>query len=202
MRRTSNYSHTEQIQMQQKTAAQCQMTRRHFLSGIMIASGLFASSPALALMPKQNSRSLSFRHTHTGEEAQITYWRDGQYCEDGLSKINHLMRDHRTGEAVSMDKGLLDLLHDLDQSLGSSGTFEIISGYRSPKTNNMLRGQSSGVAKRSLHMRGMAIDVRYCGCKLKQLREAALDLKCGGVGYYPKSDFIHVDTGAVRQWRG
>jgi uncharacterized protein YcbK (DUF882 family) len=99
-----------------------------------------------------------------------------------------------------MDRALLEMLYQLQQSTGVEGEFEIISAYRSPKTNTMLRSKSGGVAKRSLHMQGKAIDVRLCGCDLKTLRDSAITLQAGGVGYYPKSNFIHVDTGRFRYW--
>jgi uncharacterized protein YcbK (DUF882 family) len=112
----------------------------------------------------------------------------------------YILRDHRTGDVHDMDQGLLDLLYLLQTRVESRQTFQIISGYRSPKTNAMLSGKSKGVAKRSYHMQGKAIDIRLNGCDLKQLHKAALSLKAGGVGYYPSSDFIHVDVGRVRRW--
>jgi uncharacterized protein YcbK (DUF882 family) len=118
----------------------------------------------------------------------------------GIREINHILRDHRTGDVHDMDQGLLDLLYLLQTRVESRQTFQIISGYRSPKTNAMLSGKSKGVAKRSYHMQGKAIDIRLNGCDLKQLHKAALSLKAGGVGYYPSSDFIHVDVGRVRRW--
>jgi uncharacterized protein YcbK (DUF882 family) len=120
--------------------------------------------------------------------------------QGGIREINHILRDHRTGDVHDMDQGLLDLLYLLQTRVESRQTFQIISGYRSPKTNAMLSGKSKGVAKRSYHMQGKAIDIRLNGCDLKQLHKAALSLKAGGVGYYPSSDFIHVDVGRVRRW--
>ncbi|WP_316368306.1 DUF882 domain-containing protein [Candidatus Thiodiazotropha sp. CDECU1] len=153
----------------------------------------------LALAAGEN-RSLAFRHTHTGERKSVTYWREGEYQSDSLQILDHLLRDHRTGESIRMDRALLEMLYQLQQAAGATGEFEIISAYRSPKTNTMLRNKSGGVAKRSLHMQGRAIDIRLCGCDLKTLRDSAVAMQAGGVGYYPKSNFIHVDTGRFRYW--
>jgi uncharacterized protein YcbK (DUF882 family) len=176
------------------------LSRRGFVLGLASAAGLLAASPVLAAVTPSAKRTLAFYHTHTGERAEITYWRDGEYLAENLQALNHLLRDHRTGEQTEMDRGLLDTLYALQLSLGEPGEFEIISAYRSPKTNAMLRSKSDGVAKRSLHMQGKAIDIRVCSCDLLRLRKTAVSLKAGGVGYYPKSNFIHVDTGRVRYW--
>ncbi|MGD8907996.1 MAG: DUF882 domain-containing protein [Chromatiales bacterium] len=178
------------------------ISRRGFICGFASAFGLLAASPVLAAVTPSPQRSLAFHHTHTGERAKITYWRDGDYLAEGLRAINRLLRDHRTGEQAEMDRGLIDTLYALSLRLCEPGEFQIISAYRSPKTNDMLRrkSKSGGVAKRSLHMLGRAIDIRVADCGLKQLRETAVSLKAGGVGYYPKSNFIHVDTGRVRYW--
>lgn len=176
------------------------ISRRHFLAGCAAMGTSLISPSVLASIPAQSERQLTIRHLHTGERGKITYWAEGEYLADSLREINHLLRDHRSGESARMDSKLLDLLHTLQTSLGSSKEFQIISGYRSPKTNKMLRSKSGGVAKRSLHMQGKAIDIRLPGTELKDLRKAAIALKSGGVGYYPKSNFIHVDTGRVRYW--
>lgn len=176
------------------------LCRRRFLAGSsLIAAGMIA--PAVFASTAQSAeRSLAFHHLHTGEDLRVTYWAEGDYLTESLAEINHLLRDHRTDEVHSIDPGLLDLLQGIQTRLGSSREFQIISGYRSPKTNNMLRTNSSGVAKRSLHMQGKAIDIRLPGCSLKQLRKVAVSQKAGGVGIYAKSGFIHVDTGRVRYW--
>ena len=145
-------------------------------------------------------RQLAFYNLHTGEKLSTTYWADGEYIAEELQNLHYLLRDHRTGEVQDMDKNLLDLLYVLQQQVDKAGTYHIISGYRSPKTNAKLRQHSNGVAKRSLHMQGKAIDVRLPGVQLKHLRQAALQLKAGGVGYYPKSNFVHIDTGRPRFW--
>ncbi len=192
------------MKLQNRISADIQDTisRRRFLSGCaVVASGLIAPSWVAAAV-RSETRSLAFRHLHTGERLTATYWADGEYLDGGLQEISQLLRDHRTGDALAIDRDLLDLLHTLKTGLGSNRSFRIISGYRSPHTNAMLRGKSgkSGVAKRSLHMQGKAIDVRLPGTELHNLRKAALALKGGGVGYYPKSDFVHLDTGRVRFW--
>lgn len=165
-----------------------------------MASPLWASAaPRLA---QAQERSLAFYNLHTGEKLSRTYWAEGQYLRDELSDINYLLRDHRTDTQTEMDANLLDLLHDLQQLTGTREPFHVISGYRSPKTNAALASQSSGVAKKSYHMRGMAIDIRLPGVDLEQLHKHALAMRSGGVGYYRRSDFIHVDVGRVRSWHG
>lgn len=176
------------------------LDRRNFITGLSSAVCLLAATPALAAVTPVPRRTLAFCHTHTGEREEITYWRDGEYIAGKLQALNHLLRDHRSGEQTTMDRNLLDTLYALQLSLGEPGEFEIISAYRSPHTNKMLRNKSGGVAKRSLHMQGRAIDIRLRGCELKRLHRTAISLKAGGVGYYPKSDFIHLDTGRVRYW--
>lgn len=158
-----------------------------------------AALPGLGLAAVGQTRRLRFSHCHTSEKLDLVYNESGVYVPDALDEINGLLRDFRTGEIHPIDTGLLDLLFELQTQTGGD-VYEIISGYRSPKTNAMLRKKGGGVAKRSYHMRGMALDVRLRGVDTAQLRKAALAMKAGGVGYYPKSDFIHVDTGRVRFW--
>jgi uncharacterized protein YcbK (DUF882 family) len=145
-------------------------------------------------------RELSFYHTHTGERLSIIYWQNGAYSDAALKEINHFLRDFRTGDAAEIDPDLLDTLHTVYQRTGSHGHFEVISAYRSPKTNEMLRSTSSGVAKNSQHVHGKAIDVRLTDVPTKALRRVAYDLQRGGVGYYETSDFVHLDTGRFRTW--
>ena len=162
-----------------------------------------AAAPVIAATGSRlvsDHRSLSFRHLHTGEFLSVPYWENGRYDPHALSKIDNLLRDFRTGEKTSMDVGLLDFLHRLRTRLASDQPFEVISGYRSPLTNARLAAKGGGVAKRSYHMQGRAIDVRLPGRRLHDLRRAALNLHLGGVGYYGRSNFIHVDTGRVRFW--
>lgn len=174
--------------------------RRRFIQTLLGTGAVLATPVLQASLQRAPERSLAFRNLHTGETLRSTYWAQGAYLKDELKGVNQLLRDHRSGEVYPMDPKLLDLLYVLQQTTGISGAFHVISGYRSPQTNQKLRTKSGGVAKRSLHMQGKAIDIRLPGCELKQLREAALSLKAGGVGYYAKSDFIHVDTGRVRRW--
>jgi uncharacterized protein YcbK (DUF882 family) len=145
-------------------------------------------------------RSLTFFNTHTSERIDSVYWCDGAFCPPGLREIDHLLRDHRTGEVKEIDHGLLDLLHDLHAKTGASQPFHVISGYRSAATNALLQSESHGVATRSLHIQGRAIDIRIPGLPLGKLRDAAVRLGRGGVGYYPASDFVHVDVGSPRTW--
>lgn len=167
----------------------------------------FGGALALTLTPlaraeaaKLFERSISFHNLHTGENLTRTYWAAGAYIPEALTEIDTILRDWRTGDVHPMEPGLLDFLHDLRHAMGSDKPFNVISGYRSPKTNAKLASASSGVAKKSLHMRGMAIDVALPGRDLADLRQTAINLQRGGVGFYPKSGFIHVDIGRVRNW--
>ncbi|MEX2272551.1 MAG: DUF882 domain-containing protein [Vicinamibacterales bacterium] len=153
--------------------------------------------------PAAATRALSFVHTHTSEKLAIEYCCHGRYDPKALAKLNYLLRDFRTGEVKPIDVKLFDLLHELSSELETEAPFHIISGFRSPKTNALLRargGAHTGVATTSLHMVGKAVDIRLPSVKLKNLREVAASLKRGGVGYYPSSNFVHVDTGRVRYW--
>lgn len=147
-----------------------------------------------------DSKCLALYNTHTGESLFATYSRSGQLLPSALQKINHILRDHRTGEVKEIDVRLLDLLERLAQELRCTQPFHVISGYRSKQTNDYLRRAGGGVAAGSLHMAGQAIDIRVPGCSLVNLRQTALSLKGGGVGYYPQPDFVHVDIGRVRCW--
>jgi uncharacterized protein YcbK (DUF882 family) len=146
------------------------------------------------------SRSLKFYHTHTDEQLAVTYFDDGSYLPQAIADIERLLRDFRTGETHAIDLDLLDTLHALADLCASSGTFEVISGYRSAATNAQLQAATEGIATNSLHLSGRAVDVRMSGFDTARLRDAALGLARGGVGYYPQSDFIHIDTGRVRSW--
>lgn len=158
------------------------------------------SSPAMASRSTQGSRMLSMFNRHTQEEGKGAYWVDGKYQKEILTDFDHLLRDHRANIAAPMDKRLYDLLFHLQENLKTKDTIHIISGYRSPQTNAMLAKKSGGVAKKSLHMEGKAIDIAIPGIRLDRLRDAAKELKLGGVGYYPQSGFVHVDVGRVRSW--
>jgi uncharacterized protein YcbK (DUF882 family) len=147
-----------------------------------------------------DSRSLAFVHTHTGETLSTTYFQDGNYIAPSLERINHLLRDFRTNEVHTMDPVLLDILFELQAGAHHEGPFEVISAYRSPLTNAALRRQSTAVAEHSLHMQGRAIDIRLKGFPTVKVRDIAIALHRGGVGFYQGSDFVHVDTGRVRIW--
>lgn len=175
------------------------MNRRRLLQGMMItAPALLTVKPSLSFASISIPRALSFRHLHTNEKLSVEYYANNQY--QSLDKINYHLRDFRTSEIYPIDPKLLDLLHSIKLATGSKGYFEIISGYRSPATNNMLRGKSNGVAKRSLHMQGKAIDIRLSDVSINSVRLAATALKMGGVGFYKKSHFVHLDTGRFRTW--
>jgi len=153
-------------------------------------SRVFANTP----------RRIKFQHAHTLEHLDIVYFEGGQYLPDALDEISHVLRDFRTGDRYGMDPRLLDLLSSLLALADHRGALEVISAFRSPATNNMLRRNTNGVAERSFHMVGKAVDVRLTSLDTAKLRDAALAAKMGGVGYYPKSNFVHIDTGPVRSW--
>lgn len=169
--------------------------------------GLGLTAAAAVLVPGESEavmrapgRVLAVHNLHTGETLRAEYWAKGRYVKDALRAFNRVLRDHRTGDVYPMDPKLLDLVAQLNRMLGGRGPVEIISGYRSPETNAMLRESGDGVAQNSFHMQGRAIDIRVPGRPLRQLHRAALSLRAGGVGYYPSSNFVHVDTGPVRRW--
>lgn len=166
--------------------------------GLLLASLSSASQQNLA----GSERQLSFYHTHTGKRLNIVYSRNGEYLPSALEEINHFLFDFRTGDRAEMDPELLDLIYDVRETLGSDSTYQVVSAYRSPKTNEMLRGrsQNSGVATKSQHLLGKAIDVRLEGINTSALRDTAIAMKRGGVGFYEESDFVHMDTGRVRRW--
>ena len=181
------------------------MTQRktsHLLAAAFLGVSLTAFAPLSQGTLASEARELSFYHTHTGKSLTVVYWEDGRYVDESLDAVNQFLSDFRTGDATVMDRELLDLIYDVRDSLGGEGTYQIISAYRSPKTNEMLRNRSasSGVAKKSQHLLGKAIDVRLAGISTAELRDAAIRLQRGGVGYYEASDFVHMDTGRVRRW--
>lgn len=173
-------------------------SRRWFLRtlGAAGAAALFPTLATAASAP----RRLALRHAHTGESLDLEYWADGGYRPDALAAINQVLRDWRTDDVFPIEPGLLDLLHRLAHAAGSPEPFQVISGYRSPATNALLRRRSRRVAAASLHLKGMAVDLRLPGIPLRTLHRTALGLRAGGVGYYPASDFVHVDVGRVRSW--
>ena len=175
------------------------LTRRHVLAGIASCSAVsLLGMPARAAI--QPLRSLHFQNFHTGEALEIVYWRDGRYLAHALGALDHHLRDHRTGGVKRIDRRLFDLLYEVRAFLGAREPYLVVSGYRSPETNAMLARRSSRVAKNSYHMHGMAIDLRLPEAGLSRLRDAGMALARGGVGYYPRNDFVHLDTGPVRSW--
>lgn len=180
---------------------------RHRTNNRLWRTGLASLLLLAAILPAalnsaatSDERRLSFFHTHTGESLDIVYARDGTYLAPALDTINEFLADFRTDDLGAMDPALLDILYEMRESLGSNATFEVISAYRSPQTNEMLRSQTTGVAQNSQHLLGKAIDVRLRGTATSRLRDAAIANARGGVGYYPESDFVHIDTGRVRSW--
>jgi len=171
--------------------------------GVVIAGLLITSLSAASLrIDTDDERQLSFYHTHTGKRLNVVYSRNGDYVPSALAEINNFLFDFRTGDKAEMDPELLDLIYDVREALGSDSAYQVVSAYRSPKTNEMLRGRSqdTGVAKNSQHLLGKAIDVRLEGVKTTALRDTAIAMKGGGVGFYEASDFVHMDTGRVRRW--
>ncbi len=176
------------------------ISRRRLLA-IAGAAGASAAFERLGwAAPVPEARSLSFEHTHTGERLSVTYQEHGVNLPDALQAIDRLLRDYRTGEVRPIEPALLDLLNDLVDATGTASPFHVISGFRSVATNEMLRARGGGVAKGSLHLAGRAVDVRLSDVGGPALRDAALELARGGVGHYPRPDFVHVDTGRVRRW--
>ncbi|WP_417252579.1 YcbK family protein [Castellaniella sp.] len=178
--------------------------RRRFLAA---ASGttMLCAFPMIARASSASSsmRELAMDHTHTHEKIDLTYAVGSRYVPQALVDLNHFLRDHYSGLVGHMDPGVYDIMHAVRIALAARAPYQIISGYRAPQTNERLRTtRGGGVAKRSLHMVGKAVDLRIPGVPLEELRDAALALKAGGVGYYPGSAFVHIDTGKVRSWSG
>ncbi len=197
--------------MEQNEQVRTGINRRGFLGYGAVAAAVAlapiranaAPASTVAARSKAPARTLSFFHTHTGERLKATYCCDGRYEPEALKAINTLLRDFRANKVKEIDPSLLDLLHELGGTLETGQPIHIISGYRAPETNQMLRergGAHTGVASQSLHMVGKAIDLRIPGATLENVRAAARSLKLGGVGFYPSSNFVHVDTGRVRYW--
>jgi uncharacterized protein YcbK (DUF882 family) len=182
-----------------ETAAVKGLSRRGFLTAVASVVPALAL-PGVALADPTATRALSFLHTHTGERLTVEYFSGGHYLRDALATVDHLLRDFRTGEVHVIEPDLLDLLHQIAGATGSARPFQVISGYRSPITNAALRRRSEGVAAGSLHMKGQAIDISLPDVPLAKLRDTARALQGGGVGYYPASNFVHVDVGRIRTW--
>lgn len=176
------------------------LSRRRFIQTGLIGAACVSACPTLALGLPKGMKELAFHNLHTDEKLRVTFWKDGQFDRSALAKINHILRDHRSGDVYPMAANLIELLHDLQHRLRTDKPIEIISGYRSPRTNAMLANASDGVARQSLHTKGLATDIRMSGVSLRRLQTEALLMRRGGVGFYPKSDFVHVDVGRVRHW--
>lgn len=176
--------------------------RAFFKFGLAAAAGCICLPQAAraTIEAGRHERRLAFYNLHTGESFGSPYWLEGRYIPESLAQIDHVLRDFRTNQAKPIAPSLLDLLFALRATLGARDPFHVISGYRSPATNAMLAAHGSGVARHSLHMTGEAIDIRVPGRDLRTVRAAAIALRGGGVGYYPKSNFVHVDIGRVRTW--
>ncbi len=169
-----------------------------FALAFLLTSNARTAEAAVAAAPEYRLRLF---HTHTGERIDIVYRRGDTYDPEALAELNHYLRDHRTGAVLAYDPRVFDLLHDLDAKLGRpNGEIDIVCGYRTPWSNEFLRTHGHGVAVHSLHMEAKAIDIRMPGVETSTLRDAALALHRGGVGYYAKSEFVHVDVGRVRRW--
>ncbi len=178
------------------------ISRRRFLQGLTYGTLALATAPKLtqAAFMNYGHKTLALEHHHTGESLEITYYSQGRYIYGALDEVSYLLRDYHTGEVRSIDPALLDQLYDVKLLLGANKPFHVVSGYRSPETNANLRRHSRGVARQSLHMSGKAIDIRMEGISARTIRDAALSLQRGGVGFYPSENFVHLDTGSIRTW--
>lgn len=178
------------------------ISRRAFVkTGLLTLAGCCAPIPFKAVAARlPQDRRLRFYNTHTQERLDVCYCEEGTYVPDAMAAIDHILRDHRTGEVKPISPKLIDLLHTIGKRVGNGPNIHIISGYRSPATNKKLRQRSRSVAKKSYHLIGHAADIRIPSIHTASLRKIAKNLKAGGVGYYPQSNFVHVDVGPVRHW--
>lgn len=177
------------------------INRRAFLKhSAMLACALGAPTIARAALVSPHEKSLKLFNIHTGETFNNVFWAEGRFLPDSLNDLNYLLRDFRSDTVKPIDPSLLSLLEKVSRQVGPGSTVHVISGYRSPETNQMLAERSNGVAKHSMHLEGKAIDIRVPGHELTTVRKIAMGLRAGGVGYYPDSQFVHIDTGRVRSW--
>jgi uncharacterized protein YcbK (DUF882 family) len=182
------------------------------LGGAAVLTGVVSSlvnpaladiaSPAVTNLVQKRTRKIALHNLHTGVSLNTEYWAEGHYIPEALTAVNKVLRDWRNDEVHEISPKLVDMLSLMRSWMDKDDAFQVISGYRSPVTNAKMHAASDGVAKNSLHMKGMAIDIRMPGCDLKNLHGAALKMRCGGVGYYPVSNFVHMDVGRVRTWQG
>ncbi len=186
------------------TNEQLNVQRRNFLkfglAGVVASMVPMISAGTAEASNNYATWKIAFRHSHTGESFSGVYRVGNKYLPEAFERLSYVMRDFRTNEVFPMDPRAIDILSVIHRKIGAMDPFETLSGYRSPKTNSMLRHETSGVASNSFHMYGQAVDVRIPGYSTDKIRKIALSLKAGGVGYYPRSDFVHVDTGKVRTW--
>lgn len=199
---TTDMNVEDLIQKNNAAAEIYESDRRGFLKhGLLFTAALGFWMPSLAeAAPPTAGRELAFSNIHTGESFRGEYWYRGKYLPDAFSEIKHILRDYRNDEKYPIDPRLIDVLFVLKQRVKNKAPFEVFSGYRSPATNAWLRRHTSGVARGSLHMQGQAVDINQPGTRLSSLRKTAISLQSGGVGFYPSSDFVHIDTGRVRIW--
>ncbi|ARJ65646.1 hypothetical protein WV31_08250 [Magnetospirillum sp. ME-1] len=176
-------------------------SRRGFLGlGLSAAATLVVSNPVEAAVRRMPERHIHLYNTHTGESLKSVYWAEGHYQTKSIAQISRFLRDHRNNQVHPIDPKLLDMMNSVQRKVGAKGPIHIICGYRSPATNAIMASLSDGVATQSLHTQGKAVDIRLPGHATKHVGRAALSLKAGGVGIYPASDFVHIDTGRVRTW--
>jgi uncharacterized protein YcbK (DUF882 family) len=172
------------------------------VQALLLGLPAWAALPGIAAARAADARRLHFVNMHTGESLETSYFERGSYQPAELGRMDWLLRDHRSGDVMPIDRRLFDLLHELAMTAGREPRYQVISAYRSPATNAMLAATTDGVSARSLHMEGRAIDVRLVGLPTATFCDLALARRAGGVGYYPKSDFVHLDLGRVRSWTG
>ena len=180
------------------------MNRRKFIAlGLSVVTATLVPKKILAAVKDSPAeKKLSFYNVYSHENLETIYWKDGQFVPEALSMINHIFRDSRTGKVKAIKTDLLDLLFSIHEKLKNKEPFHIISGYRTPHSNALLRKKIKGVARNSLHMYGKAVDLNLPGYSAKYIRRTAMSLRRGGVGYYPRSKFVHIDIGQIRYWRG
>ena len=184
-------------------AERSKLSRRRFCRNTGMALAAAAAAPLWAtdlVAADLAFRDISLSHLHTGESLSIEYVQRSEYVPDALLAIDHVLRDHHNGAVHPIDPKLIDILHAVARDTGTRSPFRVISGYRSPETNEKLRRRGGGVARNSMHLEGKAIDIRLDDVDTAEIRDVGLALKRGGVGYYRKSDFVHLDTGRVRRW--